>query len=149
LSVNEATLLAVWLARMKVGPDEVYTHVPVGPMAGGAADDEDSPEGRMARAIYPRRIDAVFRFGDRWWLVEAKLAASHQALGQVLLYRDLWGLGEDLPILDRVVVLTDLLCADCRSVYRAHGVDVVEVGELFDWSAKDEAERRVGGFVGV
>lgn len=149
LSVNEATLLAVWLASHELHPDEVYTHVPVGPVAGGEAEYEDSAEGRMARAIYPRRIDAVLRFGERWWLVEAKVAASHQALGQVLLYRHLWGLGEGLPVLEKVVVLTDVLCSDCRSAYRAHGVEIVEVGGLFDWAADDLAERRAGGFVGV
>jgi hypothetical protein len=131
LSGNDAALLWHWLDGLEGKPDELHTHVPVGTVPAPPAGWDDAAGRREIEALWPRRIDAVARFGADWWLVECKPQADHYCLGQILCYAFWWAAVPGAVALSRVVVLTDVADRDCLRAFFAYGVEVVEVGDIF------------------
>lgn len=123
-------LFSTWLARGDIKPVAIHTHVPIGAFPVEVSDAADDFTLRQVNALFPRRIDVALVVGNGWWIVECKPDADHHALGQVLAYRHWWR--EQLPDkrLDRCVVLTDKCQTDCKSVFAAHEVGVIELGQV-------------------
>lgn len=129
LAYRDRRLLELFVGGLGVVPDELHTHVPVGTqrvLPGLPLGDEAQ---RIVQGCWPRRIDAVMRFGVEWWLVECKPDANHYCLGQVLCYVFWWQ--RDCPgrDLSQVLVVTDVCDRDVLPVFDACGVSVVEVGD--------------------
>jgi hypothetical protein len=127
LSAGDSGVLARFLGALGVRPTELHTHVPVG-------CDPDPTDGndcewctRMAATLYPRRIDVTLRFGDTWWLCECKPDSRPGGLGQCLCYWYWWQ--RDCPdfACSRVLLLASSVQGDEAEVYRAAGVEVVQV----------------------
>lgn len=71
--------------------DEIFFNVRIGEPTPFPADTP--PEMIvMVQALSRRRIDVAARNKDHWLLVELKLNAGTEALGQILLYKALWEL---------------------------------------------------------
>jgi hypothetical protein len=127
LSPFDLRLLEAFLERLEVLPDEIHTHIPIGiseKMDPAAGTD---PSAAWFRKMWARRIDCALRFGDEWWLIEAKKASAHYVVGQCLCYAYWWF--RDCPEceLTRVIVVTDRCCSDVRCVLEFCGIDVVEL----------------------
>ena len=137
LSMLDDMLLKKWLLGAGAEADELHTHVPVGERPAALEDLMSPAMQRMADAAWPRRIDAVLRFGNQWTLVECKPAADHHALGQVLCYRFWWGQTPGMPRLKNVRVVTDSCDRDCRAAFEHYGVMVDEVGDI-GWQRDDQ-----------
>jgi hypothetical protein len=127
LSAGDAGVLARFLERLGVRPTELHTHVPVGCDDGIAGAGAGEWCTRMAATLYPRRIDAALRFGDTWWLCECKPDSRPGGLGQCLCYWYWWN--RDCPgfSCSRVLLLASSVQVDEAEVYRAAGVEVVQV----------------------
>jgi hypothetical protein len=127
LSAGDAAVLELFLSRLGRVPDELHTAVPVG----GAPDFGAAPQSdgirRFVQSAYPRKIDAALRWGETWWLVEAKGVTHAASAGQLLAYYYWWV--RDVPQfpVSRLV----LLCAECdpdvREFVSAVGIDLVEL----------------------
>jgi len=128
LSSNDAELLERFLRTMPRPPDELHTHVPVGRLPVVHEDQDDPDTAKLLATLWPRRIDAMARWGEDWYLIECKPDAAHYVVGQVLCYY-FWLLRErpDLPIA-MPVVLTDKADEDVLPVLEALGIIVVELG---------------------
>jgi hypothetical protein len=127
LSAGDHDLLVRYLGKLGVEPDELHTHVPVGMPDDLAEDQLEGVSKRLYSQLWPRRIDAVLRFGDKWWLVECKVNAAHYVLGQCLCYA-MWWFRECQPLeLDRIVVVTNVCDTGVAMVLSACGIDVVEL----------------------
>ncbi len=130
LSMLDDALLKRWLLDLGSEADELHTHVPIGERPVELEDMMCPRMQRMADAAWPRRIDAVLRYGKKWVLVECKPAADHHALGQVLCYKFWWQQTAGLPPLSSVRVVTDACDRDCRTAFAHFGVMVDEVGDV-------------------
>lgn len=126
LSDGDHRLLGLFVESLGTVPDELHTHVPVGLPDEIPAERIGGVSHRLYERLWPRRIDAVMRFGDVWWLVECKVGAAHYVLGQCLCYA-MWWLWECQPLsLDRIVVATDRCDDGVRAVLEVCGIQVVE-----------------------
>jgi len=132
VAADDSRLLEVWLGRLPVAPDELHTSVPVGMSDLGLDDYDVEWQRRFVAGAYPRRIDAIVRFGHDWWLIECKPAADHYCLGQILAYAYWWECVVAGGELADVVVLTDEVAGDCMPVFAAFGVTVIELGRVLD-----------------
>lgn len=127
LSSRDRSLLSGFLAALDVEPDELHTHVPVGRLPAVDDAEADAFTRKQVESLWPRRIDAMLRFGAVWWLVECKPDANHYVLGQVLCYW--YWLSRDCPAIDcrRVVLVTDTCDPEVLPVLERCGVSVVEL----------------------
>lgn len=132
LSPDDRELLRIWLSLLPAEPDELHTSVPVGLNDLGLDDYDVEWQRRFVAGAYPRRIDAMVRFGADWWLIECKPAADHYCLGQILAYAWWWESVVAGGELADVVVLTDQAAGDCMPVFFAFGVTVIELGPVLD-----------------
>jgi len=128
LSKRDRGLLLRFLAVLKVGPDELHTHVPVGRLPAVDDSELDAFTRKQIESLWPRRIDAMLRFGREWWLVECKPDANHYVLGQLLCYY--YWLCRDCPQIScrRLVLVTDVCDPEVLPVLERCGVTVLEVG---------------------
>lgn len=127
LSGRDRTLLLRFVGALAVGPDELHTHVPVGRFPVVDDSELDSFTRKQIEDLWPRRIDAMLRFGRAWWIVECKPDANHYVLGQVLCYA--YWLHRDCPWVEctRVIVATDRCDPEVKPVLELCGVSVVEL----------------------
>ena len=127
LSAGDAGVRARFLGALGVTPTELHTHVPVGCDCGIAGPDAGEWCTRMAATLYPRRVDVALRFGATWWLCECKPDSRPAGLGQCLCYWYWWH--RDVPhcTCSRVLLLASRVQDDEAEVYRAAGVEVVQV----------------------
>lgn len=127
LSNRDRTLLQRFLGSLREDPDELHTHVPVGRLP--AVDDAelDAFTRKQIESLWPRRIDAMLRFGSEWWLVECKPDANHYVLGQLLCYW--YWLSRDCPKIScrRLVLVTDVCDPEVLPVLERCGVSVLEL----------------------
>lgn len=127
LSRRDKDLLGAFLESLDRRPDEFHTHVPVGRLP--AVDDAagDAFTRKQIESLWPRRIDAMMRFGREWWLVECKPDANHYVLGQLLCYW--YWLRRDCPTINcrRLVLVTDTCDPEVLPVLERCGVSVVEL----------------------
>jgi len=132
LSPTDRTLLEVYVERMARKPDAIHTHVAVGTIPVYHEDGDDPVIRAQLEACWPRRIDAVLRWGRKYQLVECKPDANHYVLGQLLCYVYWWlEHCHDLPE-PQAVLVTDRCDPDVKPVVEALGVRVVEVGDISD-----------------
>jgi len=127
LSVADADVLRRFLVAIGIEPDELHTHVPVGGTVSPPAGDHFARMGKMAAALYPRRVDAALRYGAAWWLVECKPDSRLHGLGQCLGYYYWWL--RDCPECDisRVILACGASQPDEVAAFAAAGVEVVVV----------------------
>lgn len=128
VSPDERLLLGRFFGELGRLPDELHTHVGVGRLPDLDGLDVSPEMRRCMGGRWPWRIDACLRFGGSWWLVEVKLLATHQALGQLLFYW--WSWNRD--VVARRATRAVLLCLDCDPEIAAFadalGVDCVVLG---------------------
>lgn len=130
LSANDAALLERFLELMPRPPDELHTHIPVGRLPYAHEDEDDPDTAKLLRTLWPRRIDAMCRWGEDWYLIECKPDAAHFVVGQVLCYFH-WLLRERPDLAVPVpLVLTDTADADVLPVLEALGITVLELDRL-------------------
>ncbi|MEE8478137.1 MAG: hypothetical protein V3S19_07185 [Gemmatimonadales bacterium] len=113
--------------------------MPVGEVPALRREHDTESNRRLIRGVYPRRIDLMILFGQTWWMVEGKIAARHYVLGQILSYAFWWERGAQRGKLGRLVVVTDAVDPDMRPVFRAAGVDLVELSAV-ELGVADAAE---------
>lgn len=136
LSGDDAALLATWVVRFAVKPDELHTGIPVGRLP-EIPPELDTPRLRAVQAgTSSWRVDAVVRFGDKWLAFECKPDAGHYALGQVLFYRHWWERQDGYPAIDAWAILTDECDADLLPVADRYGIGVIELGEVLEYSRR-------------
>ena len=127
LSAGDAGVLARFLGALGVPPSELHTHVPVGCAADPTGGSECEWCEAMASTLYPRRVDAAVRFGATWWLLECKPDSRPAGLGQCLCYWYWWCRDCASFPCSRVLLLASGVQVEEAEVYRACGVEVVEV----------------------
>lgn len=125
LSARDCRLLEEWLPTLDPQPDELHTHVPVGSIPKLDELRDSAFNRKQLESLWPRRIDAVLRFGETWWIIECKPDANHYVVGQVLCYRHWWLRDCGELKLARCVVLTDRCDPDVEPVLKEHQVEVV------------------------
>ena len=127
LSAGDAEVLGRFISAVGVTPDELHTHVPVGGMPDGVPATVEAACPGMAGWLYPRRVDAAMRFGGEWWIAECKPDSRPGGLGQCLCYWYWWCRDVAQCPCSRVLLLCGLAQLDEAAVYRACGVEVVQV----------------------
>lgn len=136
LSGDDAALLATWIERLDLKPDELHTGIPVGRLPAIPAE-LDTPMLRKVQAGTSNwRVDAAVRFGDRWLVIECKPDAGHYALGQLVFYRYWWQLQDGYPSIDAWVILTDECDADVLPVAGSCDIGVIQLGEVLGFSRR-------------
>ena len=127
LSHRDCRLLQDWLITLEPQPDELHTHVPVGSIPTLEPLHDSEFNRKQLESLWPRRIDAVLRLGDVWWIVECKPDANHYVLGQVVCYRFWWQRDAVECPLGRCLVITDRCDEDVLPVLEENQIDVVEL----------------------
>lgn len=84
----------------------------------------------MAAECSALRIDALVYGEGRWQILELKPSAGYTAMGQVLTYAYYAVLRAPALAGARLVVVTDHLQEVLRPVYKLHGVECDEVGDV-------------------
>lgn len=129
VSPDERILLQRFFEELGRFPDELHTHVGVGRLPDLDGLDVSPAMRRCMGGRWPWRIDACLRFGHLWWMVEVKMLATHQALGQLLFYWWAW----NRDVVGHQASRAVLLCLDCdpeiRNFAGALGIDCVQIGD--------------------
>lgn len=121
MQYQDASVWSVFLTNPPWPIQEVWYDVKVGepiptPPTATAADK------RLAEGTGCKRIDAVFRSYGVWAIVEVKPYGNHVALGQALLYLDLWreryGHGKE----SRALIVCESCDPDLPRIAQARGV---------------------------
>jgi hypothetical protein len=136
LAGDDAALLATWIERLEVKPDELHTGIPVGRLPVLPEELRTEWFERLQASTSSFRLDAAVRFGSEWWLIECKPDAGHMALGQLVFYRWWWQQQPGYPIASRLVVLTDDCDADFIPVFETQGIEVIRLGEVLGFSRR-------------
>jgi len=136
LAGDDAALLATWMGGLEVKPDELHTGIAVGPLPKIPAEISTPRLAAVHVGVSSWRVDAAVRFGAKWWLIECKPDAGHQALGQLLFYRWWWQQQDGYPAVERYVILTDDCDSDMIPVYEGHGIEVIRLGEVLGFSRR-------------
>lgn len=100
---------------------KIYYNVRVGdpsPVPGGLPDEIQ----KMAEDVSRRRIDVVGEKADSWILIEVKYNAGPEALGQILMYKELWN--QDPPDGKPVytAIVTDRTAGQVSFAVKQYGV---------------------------
>lgn len=137
LTACDRTLLEEWMGSIRQEVLELHTDVPVGCIPEvDVADLGEFVRDRVAES-HPLRIDVCVRRSTGWVIAELKPDAGYKALGQVLCY-GFWA-PHCCGVLRAagLVVVTDRVQEAIRPVYEAHGVSVVELGDVFEEGFED------------
>ncbi len=118
---------AVWTRFLESGDfalQEVWYDLHVGAVVKGDWADDSMPA-RIAAGLTRKRIDVVALMDGRYWIIEVKPIAMHFALGQVLVYEDLF-VKEYEPVLETwPVIVCDTVDEDVIPECERLGVVVV------------------------
>jgi hypothetical protein len=76
----------------------------------------------MAKALTQRRVDVVATTPSATWILEIKPRAGPSAVGQLLLYRELYVLEHKPPTLPRLGIICDRNSFDMLDVYSAFAI---------------------------
>lgn len=127
LAADETALLFGWVRKFGDDLQELHTDVPVGMIPDTSGSEVPGWMDRMCCASHPLRIDAVVKLLGVWWVIEVKVNAGYQALGQVLTYGHYAHLAS--PQLGKVSlgIVTDDVQECIRPVFECFGVRVWEV----------------------
>ncbi len=136
LAGDDAALLATWIDRLEVKPDELHTGIAVGPLPEIPAEINTPRLAAVQVGTSSWRVDAAVRFGAKWWLIECKPDAGHKALGQLIFYRWWWQQQPGYPVAERFVILTDECDSDFIPVFETYGVEVIKLGEVLGFSRR-------------
>ncbi len=74
-----------------------------------------------------RRIDAVGILPERWDIIEVRRGAGQAALGALRMYGFLWKQDPPDPRPLKLLLVTDTLDVDTRTLARADGIDVIQL----------------------
>lgn len=121
--------IAIWERCLVKFPelfDECEYDVPVG--SGPEFDPTVSPEtGGDNYVLYQRKIDVVGWKGEQLYIVEVKPRAGTSALGQVTGYGKLYERDYAPKTKPKLVVLTDSLLPDMKTLAQQFGVELIIV----------------------
>lgn len=84
---------------------------------------------RMAKMITQLRADAVIFFNDYVLIVESKLRATSQAIGQLLTYRDLWMKTHPGAPPPRLAIVCYDIHPDIMTTARLNEIELITVKE--------------------
>lgn len=80
------------------------------------------------RRLLAKRIDVVMEYDERTDICEVKPRAGAMAMGQLLLYVDLYQKGKHGKTTARAVIITDQVDPDARDLIERQGIQIEEVG---------------------
>lgn len=128
LAGDEVELLWRWVGGVGTELVELHTDVPLGIIPDTSGMEVDECIERMCCSANPLRVDAVAKVGGRWMVIEVKVNAGYQALGQVLTYGFFAPLAGKELVGAGLAVVTDRVQECIRPVFNRFQVEVIEVG---------------------
>lgn len=117
----ESEIARAWLNKHGTEYDEITFSVRLG--EGTDPGEEYAPEIReLSKTLTQKRADCVARLGTLVDLIEFKVRVAAGALGQLLIYRDLWELYHpELPI-RHLIAIGRAMVPDCEATLAKHNV---------------------------
>ena len=123
MSRPESDLAKEWLDRNGPQFDELSFNVRVGQGAAENPADDESTR-RLKRAVSRFRIDTLARVERRVTIVEFKIRAGLNVMGQILGYRVLYGAEHPDFAVEKLIVVARKADIDVMAVLSVHGVQL-------------------------
>ena len=117
----ESNLAKEWLERNGPHFDELEFNVRVGQGAPEDEADDDSTR-RLKRAVSRFRIDTIARVDRRVTIVEFKIRAGLNVMGQIIGYTQLYQVEHPELVIERRIVVARFAETDVRAVLSVNGI---------------------------